>query len=242
MVEQYDNMFVIPQFPMWFLPGQDDTESDDELLLTAGDQGPDDEMDVIPDECDEGEQDIKCNDLDHDDIGNTTSSSMGTIPAGNAAELFPDFAIVHLLGKRLPEGHPHFERLHGILITHECCPVVVENKKFPERSLTGRPFIYAVESLLSEAQLQLGMQCYHLFQKYPCAMTTIAIAAAGDLWTHREINRNEVPTCDGDEMVTADWERLDWPTFVTLGTTLSNERIQEIHGVLEAKRSLALDP
>jgi hypothetical protein len=241
LVEEFDNMVVIPQFPLWFIPGDEEPDESDDAPATDDESL--DELDcfrAIPDEWDEDERHIKRKDLDL--IADITTDSIGTLPGSNVAELFPDFAIVHLLAKRLPQGHPHFKRLHGIQITHECCPVVVENKKFPKRSLIGDEFVIAASVLLQDAREQLGMQCYHLFKKYPCSMFTIAIAAAGDLWTYKKVHRNEVPTPDGDEMVTDKWDTLIWPPFTTLGTGRSNLMLMEVHEALKLKPPLNLDP
>ena len=55
-------------------------------------------------------------------------------------------------------------------------------------------------------------------------MATITIAAAGDLWTHRKVYRNEVPTPDGDEMITQGISEM-----ARVHTGRSNLMLMEIH-------------
>ena len=174
-------------------------------------------------------------------IGNTTTDSVGTIPDGSAAELYPDFVIIHLLAKSLPVNHPHFNRLSGLVITHQCCPVIVENKKAPSRTLTGDKLAWAVDALLDIAQDQLGLQCYHFFTQYPLAMKTIAIAAAGDYWTYRTVHRAEAPMAMRDRMDVAAWEKLQWPPYTKLISSESDKRLRKIHEALKTKTPLDLD-
>lgn len=241
LVDHFNNLIVIPQFPMWFTPGDDESEESEDEQGSAGDDI--DEMDLFVEERDHDEQDVEHRELHQNetDIGNTTSDSIGTLADGTAAELFPDFAVIHLLAKRLPQGHPRFRSLGGIKITHECCPIVVENKKFPRRRLTGDEFRNAADVLLYEAREQLGMQCYHLFQKYPHSITTIAIAAAGDLWTCRKVRRDEVPRPAGDHMDTDGWDGLIWRPYVRLGSVESDVMLEEIHDTLKLKSALKLN-
>ena len=118
-----------------------------------------------------------------ENIGNATTDSVGMIPDGNVADLYPDFVTIHLLVKSLPVAHRHFSHLGGVVITHQCCPVIVENTKAPLHMLNGDELAWAIDALLDMAQDQLGLQCYHFFMQYPHAMVTIAVVAAGNYWT-----------------------------------------------------------
>jgi len=153
-------MVVVPQFPLWFI--QQDEDSDEE---ESGDNDPNgmDELNVIG-QRDGDEQDSKLGDVEGDaEIGNITTDLVGTITGSDTAELLPDFILLHLLVKHLPANHPCFSQLCGMVITHECCPIIVENKKAPSRQLVGILLTRAVDALLAEAQEQLGTQCHHLF-------------------------------------------------------------------------------
>jgi hypothetical protein len=239
-------MVVVPQFPLWFRA--DDEDSDVEETLANSD----DEMDLFlyPEERDADEQDAELggsvDELENDvnsscADADVTTDSMVTVPDGNAADLFPDFVVIHLLAKRLPMHHPRFTPLSGIQITHQCCPLVVENKRFPKRSLIGPQFNVVLEALLGVAKNDLGYQYYHLFKQYRHAISTIAIAAAGDYWTHRTVHRDEVPKLVGDFFDVSEWEDVHWPPHVVLGTPISNKRLMEIHEVLQGKPRLNLD-
>lgn len=241
LTEQFDNMIVIPQFPLWFIPEDDDSDSDEE---ESGDNDPDDidELDLIGQK-DEDEQDSERGDVGDDmDAGNVTTDSVGTISGSDVAELFPDFVILHVLGKSLPANHPQFTQLGGVVITHECCTVIVENKnkKAPSRQLGGRVLIRAVDVLLGEAQEQLGIQCYHLFARYLHALQTIAIAAAGDYWRFRIVHRHEIPKAIGDSISTTAWDQLHWPLYARLSSPISDGRLQEIYNILRKKPVLDL--
>jgi hypothetical protein len=227
-------MIVVPQFPLWYIPFDDDSDEGGDY---SSDVGGVDELDLF-----RLDEDERCSEYgDEDGIGNTTTDSVGTIPDGSAAELYPDFVIIHLLAKSLPVNHPHFNRLGGLVITHQCCPVIVENKKAPSRTLTGDKLAWAVDALLDIAQDQLGLQCYHFFTQYPHAMITIAIAAAGDYWTCRTVHRAEAPMAMGDRMDVAAWEKLQWPPYTKLISSESDKRLRKIHEALKTKTPLDLD-
>ena len=104
LTERFDNMIVIPQFPLWHIPREDEKEDEKEI----SDSGVDgvDELDCLQMDEDNGSEHG-----DGDGVGNITADSIVTVADGNAAELFPDFVIIHLLAKHLPANHPHFRRL-----------------------------------------------------------------------------------------------------------------------------------
>jgi hypothetical protein len=232
LTEGFDSMIVVPQFPLWYIPHDEEEDNDSDVDGM-------DELDLFRLDADERNSEHG----DEDGIGNTTTDSVGTIPDGSAADLYPDFFIIHLLAKYLPVVHPHFSRLGGVVITHQCCPVIMENKKAPSRtlSLNGDELAWAVDALLDIAQDQLGLQCHHFFMQYPHAMVTIAIAAAGDYWTFRTVHRAEIPRAVGDRMDFASWEKLQWPPHTKLVSSESDRRLRKIHEALKSKTPLNLD-
>ena len=87
---------------------------------------------------------------------------------------------------------------------------------------------------------QLGIQCYHLFARYPHALKTIAVLAAGDYWTFRIVHRYEIPRASGDSIGTAAWDQLHWPVYAKLSSPISDGRLQEIYNILRTKPVLDL--
>lgn len=238
LTEQFDNMIVVPQFPLWFLPQDDDSDEEENSDTDM------DSMDgrdyLLVSQRDGDEQSSEPGEVDDTDVGNITTDTVGTIAGSGAAELFPDFVIIHVLAKHLPVNHIRFTQLGGVVITHQCCPVILENKKAPSRSLEGMELRRGVDALLVDAQEQLGTQCYYLFMQYPHALTTIAIAAAGDYWTFRAIHRHEIPTTVGDTLVYTAWYSLRWPPYAKLSSPISDARLRQIHDTLRSKPPLAL--
>jgi hypothetical protein len=240
-------MIVLPQFNLWVLSDDDDSDLEDQggggarLLEDDGVDG-DDELDLFLPVIDADEIDVPMMEDCTDEVGNTTTDSVHTIPDGAAANLFPDFAIIHLLARRLLPNHPRFLQLEGLQIVHECCPVLLEIKRFPKRSLTGEQLRQVALITLMEARRDLGIQCHYLFKRYPHAMRTIAIAASGNLWTYKQVQRHEAPPAVGDIIDTLEWSLIAWPDYAALGSPLSDRRLYEIHQILEAKKILDLDP
>jgi hypothetical protein len=159
-------MIVVPQFPLWYI-----LEEDKEAVVEVDEDDSIDGMDLFR-QWDSEEQDIKAREAEEGTVvGNTTMGSVGTIAGTNAAKLILDFVILHLHAEKLPTNHTHLKLFHGIVITHECCPVIVENKKAAPWSFCNKQLERAILFLLNEAWEQLAMQCYHLFEKYPLEIT-----------------------------------------------------------------------
>jgi hypothetical protein len=235
LMQPFDNLLVVPQYPLWF--AYDDAEP----LADSDDDGID-ELDMFREERDGDEEEVNGEaNTSWVDEGLSTDS-MTTVPDGNAPQLFPDFIILHFLAKHLPLGHPRFQHLAGLQITHECCPLVAENKSFPRRSLSGAKFHASLCAALAIAQEDLGYQCYYLFEKYPHMQTTIAIAASGDHWVSEAIHRHHIPTLAGDVFNTTSWDAfvLTWRPYVALGTPQSDARLLEISTALGEKPVLSL--
>ena len=236
LTEEFTNMIVVPQFPLWYIP-----EEDEAAVVEVDDDDSIDGMDLFR-QRDPDEQDIEAKEAEEDtEVGNTTTGSVGTIAGTDAAELIPDFVILHLRAEKLPANHARFKQLRGIVITHECCPAIVENKKAAPRSFRGKQLERAIIFLLDEAREQLAMQCYHLFEKYPHALETIAIAAVGDYWSFKTVHRYEIPRVIEDTMDYQPWNTLIWPSYTQLATPASDQRLRKIYDTLKAKPVLGLE-
>jgi hypothetical protein len=178
---------------------------------------------------------------DHDCLEvDITEDSFITIPEHNAAELFPDFVILHFHTNPLRPDHPCFVQLAGICITHECCPIIIENKCMLKRrrdaALFDNSFHDELERLLLEAIGDLERQCTYAFKKYRHTLSIIAVAVAGDYWCHLSVLFNIVcPINDEYTAVSSDWNSLKWPLAVAFGTLESDRHLGVLQGVLECK-------
>jgi len=175
------------------------------------------------------------------DPDTSITESLMTIHDGSAPQLTPDFAILHILAEKL--RYPtnarlrcRYEHRAGYRILHECCPVIVEIKPFPSRSVKPARFRKELLSRMGAAKKALGYQCYHLFKKYKHAIRTIVIMASGDYWSHLVVNRSDVPRGVGDEMNEETWKSLIFPEVVILGTPASDIRMEEISDYLRVKK------
>ena len=228
-------------------------DSDDELDLLRYKDESDDELDILRDK-DESIEPIEDQnpaaqntEQELQDPDRSIAESLITIPDGSAPQLTPDFVALHILAEKLrfpTNAHLRrsYERRAGYRITHECCPLVVEIKSFPSRSLTPARFKKELASRLGVAKKELGYQCYHLFRKYPRSLRTIAVIASGDHWTHFIVRRSDVPRGAGDEMNAETWNALEFPDAVILGTPASDLRMGEISDYLrDTKPDLPLN-
>jgi hypothetical protein len=215
-------------------------DSDDELDFLRDKDESDDELDTLRDK-DESIEPIEDQNPaaqnTEQDPDTSIAESLITVPDGSAPHLTPDFVALHILAEKLrfPTNaslRRRYERRAGYRITHECCPLIVEIKSFPSRSMTPAKFKRELAIRLETAWKALGYQCYHLFKKYKHANRTIAIMASGDYWTHLIVRRSDVPRGAGDEMNAELWNSLDYPDAVNLGTPASDLRMEEISDYL----------
>ena len=259
LVEPFNNLVVIPQYTLWFTmpddePGYESIEEVDEDAVSEIDvegvdlegesDNSDDELDLFRDKDESTEpfedQNPAAQNTEQDPDTSITNS-LFTVPDGSAPQLTPDFVVLHILAEkiRFPTNarlRRRYEHRAGYRIIHECCPVIVEIKSFPSRSVTPPRFKKELISRLGDAKEDLGYQCYHLFKKYKHALRTIAIIASGDHWTHLIVKRSDVPRGDGDEMNVESWDSLKFPGAVILGTPASDLRMEEILDYLRERK------
>ncbi|OBZ74599.1 hypothetical protein A0H81_05557 [Grifola frondosa] len=171
-----DHMIVVPQFHLWahvpedyVLDGQGPPGDDDSI----------DELDIITHDPDEREEVDAVADGSFEDP-NLSTLSMQTEAATEPMERVPDFAIIHILARRLPPDHPRFTEL-GVSTSL----TTDRHERRRKRKL-----------LLVQAQKDLAPQCHVLFEQYPHALSTICIAAAGQYWTYRVVYRHQAPPVD----------------------------------------------
>ena len=228
-------------------PDNRDTGSDDELDLFRHKDESDDELDLLRDKDEsnepfEGQKPAALNtEVTEQDPDTSITESLMTVSDGSAPQLTPDFVALHILAKtlRYPTNNHlrrRYEQRAGYRIIHECCPLVVEIKPFPSRSVKPERFRKELLSRMAAAKKALGYQCYHLFKKYEHAFRTIVVMASGDYWTHLVVTRSDVPRGVGDEMNEKTWKSLKFPDVVILGTPASDLRMKEISEYLRVQK------
>lgn len=127
-----------------------------------------------------------------------SNTSINTAPNSDCSAVIPDFCILHLCAhrsSRIEIAVPlYVEFSSGLTIEHECCPFVIENKKFPSRrDLEDHDeFFDEVMRSIFVAVDQLLRQCQHLFKKYEKASSVYAIAASGPFWAYKLVGWKDV--------------------------------------------------
>ncbi|KAF8811528.1 hypothetical protein BYT27DRAFT_7089352 [Phlegmacium glaucopus] len=259
MAEPFNNLIIVPQYTLWFTMSDDEPvdeeieEINEDTVSEIGDEGDDldegethesDDSDDEPDTLRDKDENIEPIEDQNpatlnaeQDPDTSITESLFTVRDGSAPQLTPDFVALHILAEKLrfPTNarlRRRYERRAGYRITHGCCPLIMEIKSFPSRSLTPARFKRELAARLGTAKQELGFQCYHLFKRYQHALRTIAVIASGDHWTHLIVSRSDVPRGAGDEMNTETWDSLEFPNAVILGTPASDLRMGEISDYL----------
>ncbi|KAJ8579486.1 hypothetical protein M405DRAFT_886440 [Rhizopogon salebrosus TDB-379] len=255
LVSDVANLVVAPQFPVWFVP-QDDQDSEDEV--NEDDDGDGDD----PEEVETHNPNTKNSapaagnstfsgddDAGEFEAGNISFAS--TVPQNNARSAIADFAIIHVTGQRQPKLK---NRYGGWRITGAKVGLLVEVKRFARRSLTGKEFNEELELEVAPACDDLLEQAAHLFlqPENKDQDAVLAIAAAGPFWCNTKIYRANVkslmrrlsqkdPTYNLEEDL-AEWDRdpqVQWSNMLRLDIVRSNDRLHTIYkslkgmGVLE---------
>jgi len=246
LTNPFPNMIVVPQYPLWLTGDLEDQEDDEGV--DEGDTDNDEERDADEKVARSSGQNelasramIRVEPDDQNCVeAEATEDSLITIPEPNSAELFPDFVILHFRTRPLRPDHPRFLQLAGIRITHECCPIIIENKRMPRRrtdiALIDGSFNDDLEEHIYEAIDDLETQCAYAFKKYRHALSIIAVAVAGDYWCHVSVPFNLVPPVDDEyTLVDSKWNTLVWPAAVAFGTSESDARLAELRSALEQK-------
>jgi hypothetical protein len=251
LIKDFDNMIVVPQYPLWLTTEDAEGAADEES--NEGDAEDEDEIDE--DEIDEDETlsrlsiadqpEIRIEPDDDSELENCvqidiTEDSIRTLPEHNAAQLFPDFVILHLRVRTLRPDHPRFLQRAGMRVTHECCPIVIENKRMPRRrtdvELYDEAFELDLQERLQEAIDDLEDQCAYAFKRYKHALSIVAVAVAGDYWQYASVTFDTVsPLNDDFTLYRTTWDQLEWGDAYAFGTPESDDRLRQLHTILARK-------
>jgi hypothetical protein len=173
LVADVPNLIVASQFPLWFVPANDDHEDEND--------GDDPEEIVIPVEEQEAQRSRTIKDEDDEDgdleIGVGDISFASTVPEKDARGVLVDFAILNLNAVAQPMQRG---RYGGWRITAASVGLLVEVKRFPSRSLTGREQESQIRGPLTEAKDDLIEQAGHLFLQDTNLNSVLVIAATGN--------------------------------------------------------------
>jgi hypothetical protein len=171
LVADVPNLIVAPQFPVWFVPMQDDHEDEDD--------GDDPEEIVQPPE----EQNAPGKQADDEEFGCGVGdvSFASTVPEKNANQVVVDFAILHLMAVAQPQ---QMVRYGGWRIAEANIGLLVEVKRFASRSLKGEEQKQEISGEISEACNDLVIQAAHVFIQDSKKQYVFAIAASGNCPNH----------------------------------------------------------
>ena len=179
LVIDVPNLIVAPQYPIWFVPQNDEENGDASDPEETEDDEDISDPEQIQDDGDNGgaddpEEMVVSDDEDHvmADV-----SFASTLPEKGAKSAIVDFAIIHLTAVPQPK---HTTRYNGWRITQANVGLLVEVKKFASRSLTGAELEHAVQGRIAGARDDLINQAAHLFVQDECKDSVMAIAAAGN--------------------------------------------------------------
>lgn len=247
LIADIPNLIVAPQFPLWFVP------SDDDYVMVEEEEDGDDPEEVETGTAQSTPTSLSPND-DEDSIHEGISVAP-TVPEPNAKGPLVDFAILHVMAE--PESKDK-KRYEGWRITQVNVGLLVEIKRYASRSLKGEELKRALEAQIGEAIEDLIQQAASVFLDDETKQSVLAIAAAGNLclyasnsthhdyhlvgpyWCNATISRDHVQrTIHRLSSIDPSYpepannaHKLKWSTFLHLGTTKSNNRLQTIYNNL----------
>lgn len=261
LVSEVPNLIVAPQYPVWFVPQDNDEVDDDD------DDEDDDGHSSDPEEIliNIGESHTERTLLEDDDEGEEVAdvSFASTMPEKGARGVIVDFAVINL--SAVPLNHPKQKiRYGGWRITAANIGLLVEVKRFASRSLTGAELEEALEGRISEAHEDLIDQAAYLFLQDEGKESVLAIAAAGNSstrvyntyhdrhpligpwWCSTKIKRDDVkrvmallaekdPTYQGhaNSRLGAGPVQLKWSSLLRLDVARSNNRLHTVYNSLK---------
>ncbi|KAG1790037.1 hypothetical protein EV424DRAFT_1549898 [Suillus variegatus] len=229
LIADIPNLIVAPQFPLWFVP------SDDDYVMVEEEEDGDDPEEVETDAAQSPPTSLSPND-DEDSIHEGISVAP-TVPEPNAKGPLVDFAILHVMAE--PESKDK-KRYEGWRITQVNVGLLVEIKRYASRSLKGEGLKRALEAQIGEAIEDLIQQAGSVFLDDEKKQSVLAIAAAGPYWCNATISRDHVQSTihclsSNDPSYTEpanNTRKLKWSTLLHLGTAKSNNRLQTIYNKL----------
>ncbi|GLB34711.1 hypothetical protein LshimejAT787_0202760 [Lyophyllum shimeji] len=167
-------------------------------------------------------------------------STAATTPDAKAVARVTDFAILHISPQQstaLPR------RYEGYRVDRLTVPLILEEKRFPSRSLAGDAFTDKLKTRVREAQEAAVFQVALLFRKFPAMQSVMVIAAAGPYWTNTTFRRSPTGRLSAEEFQKA--MRIDdfaeiyrtvdhrrWSKALRLNTSESTHRFRAIYNNL----------
>lgn len=179
--------------------------------------------------------------LDATHIHNITLSSAATVPRPKAILRLADYAIVHVTVDEDPQLPARYE---GYRIVEERVPIIVEEKRYVDRSLEGDEHDVDLFYRLDEAKVALDIQAALLFRTHHSATVVTAIAAAGPFWSTAEfepvlnhgVSARKFEQGMRDEkyhiVLSTVRRRTDWSDAVKLDTPTSIEQFGTLQAML----------
>ncbi|KAG1894056.1 uncharacterized protein F5891DRAFT_1063703 [Suillus fuscotomentosus] len=228
LVRKTPNLIVFPQFPLWFIPSDDDGEVEE-----AEDGDNLEEMDAV----EPHQAPAPISPADDDDFIDEGVSLASTTAEPKARGVLVDFAIISV---KAGKESQHKERYGGWRITGVDVGLLVEIKRSASRSLKGKAFERALSERLGEAIHDLFDQAVCLFLENPTKHSVMAMAVAGPYWCNTTITRAAVKNAM-ERRSTKDPSyskkknsipSLRWSSTVRLYSALSDQRLQNIRGIL----------
>ncbi|KAH7904284.1 hypothetical protein BJ138DRAFT_1166801 [Hygrophoropsis aurantiaca] len=258
LVDEFPNIFVVPQFPSWVreedfnalmsqeappesgpdgghvtfveLPNRPHTRA---YVTPAVGQQP---MHLLGSQTEPGEDDQVLDGAD------ASFDSSATEPAKDAANVLIDFALVHVMAEHAIPRHP---RYGGWLVTEVNIPVIIEQKRFTSRTLENKALHDGIGFLLDIARKDLYEQAAHLFLQFERMESVIAIATCGPYWSNVILRRGNVRVemsliQDGNWIDAKVNDTLKWPEAVSVEDGTSETRWKQIYKALKAMPRMEL--
>ncbi|KAI0948215.1 hypothetical protein AcW1_009790 [Taiwanofungus camphoratus] len=157
------NFIVSPQYPIWI------TEDAVKKIAEDAEDGDDLEENSVGVFADSYTEDVptEISEESDEEVGDSSFSTSGTSPASDSSSRLVDYAIVRVEADPIdgPQGQKiRYDRWH---ITWEKVVLLVEQKRYPSRSLSQAQLQVELRKRLNEAWNDLEAQAAHLFLKDP---------------------------------------------------------------------------
>ncbi|KIJ09406.1 hypothetical protein PAXINDRAFT_157890 [Paxillus involutus ATCC 200175] len=208
LVADCPNLIVAPQYPLYYSADaldkwQREMGIEDEEEGCDPDDGefdPDDEeVDPNAEEFDLDDEEV---DPDYEEVpavrGRATAfagppvraPSHSIEPEEDVSMDFEDDGSVATIPGR--GGEDDNDRYGGWRITEVSVPLIVEEKRFPSRSLSGPALATRIKGHIADAMYQLHQQAAHLFLSDSKPQSVMVIGACGPYWSNTTIDRGNI--------------------------------------------------
>ncbi|KAF8055074.1 hypothetical protein FPV67DRAFT_934611 [Lyophyllum atratum] len=180
--------------------------------------------------------------VDSDDLlADISFSTTATCPESKPLTRVTDFAILHIKPQQNPALPTRYE---GYRVDELTVPLLLEEKRFPSRSLIGAEFDVKLKSRIRDAQNASIFQVVLLLRKFPEMTEVMVIAASGPWWTNTIFKRARKQMSDEEFEEAVEAENYDalyatvahyrWSMPLRLDTPASTRRFKAIHNKLNA--------